>query len=330
MKVSILIPTYNRAGYLRQALESARRQTYPDLEIVVGDNASIDGTPRVREEVLSDPRIRWHRNEVSVAMAPSWEKLLYELATGDYVKLLADDDYIQDPEHIAKAVRVIEGHGADAVFSGCGAWIESEGRLEDITLDLPERLTPSWWLENFSRKQGGRAVFPNLTTAGVFHRAKAMALGAYRNPVFGMDYELGCKFMLGGPTGYVPGVQCVERHHPNNDGRLARLDVVLSGLELFARVRRYGDAQGLPAEGLEGYCSRGLDVFVQSFLIRSWARERGMGPFSVAGLYRTLAQADGRVAARTVLRPSTYAKMLEGRAPAAHSYVRQLYRRFKS
>ena len=64
-KVSIIIPTYNRAHYLREALESATQQTYPNLEIIVVNDGSTDTT----EEVLAPYRHRIHISSSPTAAA---------------------------------------------------------------------------------------------------------------------------------------------------------------------------------------------------------------------------------------------------------------------
>ena len=57
MKVSVLIPTYNRAYIIREALESALAQTYRDFEIIVIDDGSTDNTREIVGDLRSD-RIR--------------------------------------------------------------------------------------------------------------------------------------------------------------------------------------------------------------------------------------------------------------------------------
>ena len=63
-RVSIGLPVYNGARYLRECLDSLVAQTYRDIEIVICDNASTDDTESIcREFALSDARIRYYRND---------------------------------------------------------------------------------------------------------------------------------------------------------------------------------------------------------------------------------------------------------------------------
>jgi glycosyltransferase involved in cell wall biosynthesis len=93
--VTIAIPTYNRAdGFLRQALESARNQTYPKLDIIVSDNCSPDNTATLVTNI-ADPRIRYFKHHVNIGSNNNFNFCLKE-ARGDYFLLLCDDDLIDD------------------------------------------------------------------------------------------------------------------------------------------------------------------------------------------------------------------------------------------
>jgi GT2 family glycosyltransferase len=89
--VSVVIPTFNRARIIRRAIESAARQTYPHVEIVVVDDGSSDDTPALLERLCKeDPRIVYIRQEnrgVSGARNTG-----IEAARGDYLALLDSDD----------------------------------------------------------------------------------------------------------------------------------------------------------------------------------------------------------------------------------------------
>lgn len=91
--ITIGIPTYNRAdGYLKQALESAINQTYPNIEIIVADNCSTDHTESLVKS-FSDPRTRYLKHVENIGAVNNFNFCL-EQATGAYFLLLHDDDLI--------------------------------------------------------------------------------------------------------------------------------------------------------------------------------------------------------------------------------------------
>jgi glycosyltransferase involved in cell wall biosynthesis len=92
--VTIAIPTYNRAEYLAHALESAVKQTYQNIEIIVSDNCSTDCTENVVRG-FNDPRIKYFKQKKNVGPDPNWNFCLQH-ATGMFFLLLQDDDLIDD------------------------------------------------------------------------------------------------------------------------------------------------------------------------------------------------------------------------------------------
>ncbi|MGC7872883.1 glycosyltransferase family 2 protein [Desulfosporosinus sp. SYSU MS00001] len=102
-KVSVVIPTYNHARYLPYALESVLQQTYPNLEILVVDDGSTDGTSEVVKPYLSGIRYLYKEN----GGTPSTLNLGISQATGKYICWLsADDAFLGDK--IAKQVALME------------------------------------------------------------------------------------------------------------------------------------------------------------------------------------------------------------------------------
>ena len=121
-KVSIMIPTYNRAHFLAEAIESALMQDYPNLEVIVSDNASTDNTRECVQRYLTDPRFRYYRNDENLGSSANYERLLYEYAAGVYGQYLTDDDVLLQrlaeflkPYRCVKKVELLPYHrmGAD-------------------------------------------------------------------------------------------------------------------------------------------------------------------------------------------------------------------------
>jgi len=115
MKFSILLPTRNRLELLKLAIESVRRQDFPDWEIVVSDNASTDDVGAYLRQ-LADPRIRVRHHESPVPVTANWNAAL-EKSRGDYVIMLGDDDALL-PGALSATATLIDTWGQpDAVYA---------------------------------------------------------------------------------------------------------------------------------------------------------------------------------------------------------------------
>lgn len=91
--VTIAIPTLNRSAYLRITLESALTQTYPEVEVLVSDNASEDDTASLLQSFAHD-RLRVLHQPSRLPMYPHWNQLV-KAARGKYFLLLSDDDILE-------------------------------------------------------------------------------------------------------------------------------------------------------------------------------------------------------------------------------------------
>ena len=122
MTVSAGVKCYNNVRYIREALESAFRQTWRPLEIVVSDDASVDGSWDVIREVVDSHRgeeglrVVVNRNESNLGNLGNWERIC-ELATGEFVVKFDGDD-VSEPERVARIVAEVESARA-AGLSPC-------------------------------------------------------------------------------------------------------------------------------------------------------------------------------------------------------------------
>ena len=99
--VSVVIPLFNGEPFIHEALESALQQTYPHIEIVITDGGSTDGSRQWLENYSTHPIVKGYLPSGSGAAA-NWT-LACELSSGDYVKLLCQDDLLY-PGAIAQQV----------------------------------------------------------------------------------------------------------------------------------------------------------------------------------------------------------------------------------
>ena len=87
---SIILPTYNRASFLRRSIGSILSQTFSDFELLIIDDASTDNTKEIIDG-FKDERIRYIRNEKNIERSASRNKGI-ELSTGKYICFLDSDD----------------------------------------------------------------------------------------------------------------------------------------------------------------------------------------------------------------------------------------------
>jgi len=107
MKVSFIIPVYKVEAYLRQCVESISKQTYQDIEIILVDDGSPDGSPRLCDEQANeDSRIRViHKANGGLSDARNTG---LRAATGDYVVFVDGDDFWLYNEALQQLVEEIK------------------------------------------------------------------------------------------------------------------------------------------------------------------------------------------------------------------------------
>src|SRR3989344_6977516 len=110
--VSVIIPSFNRQNSIAKAIESALSQSYKNLEIIIIDNRSVDGTLKILAEYSKkDSRIKVIENEQNLSLVKTLNKAI-RISTGVYIARLDDDDTWLDAHKIEKQVNFLEAHQA--------------------------------------------------------------------------------------------------------------------------------------------------------------------------------------------------------------------------
>ena len=165
--VSIMIPTYNRPQFFELALQSAQRQNYENLEIIVCDNSTDDRTEALIEKYLGDPRLCYHRNKTAKTKEENFAPFEH-LAKGEYLQWLMDDDILLDGK-IEKMMQAFRKNPAAKLVTSRRAVIDGEGRLQ-----------------------------PNPYAAGVPESEAAYSV--FEGEAVGRETLLGCRNFLGEPS----------------------------------------------------------------------------------------------------------------------------------
>lgn len=112
--VSVCLPVYNGQQYVQEAITSVLHQTWSDLELVISDNASVDGTgEQCRKFAASEPRVHYHPASSNRGLAWNFNRA-FQLARGRYVMWMGHDDVL-DPDYLRQCVRVLE-HDSECVI----------------------------------------------------------------------------------------------------------------------------------------------------------------------------------------------------------------------
>lgn len=138
--ISIIIPVYNTEEYLRQCLTSVIKQEYGNIEVVVIDDGSTDGSGAICDEFSDmDDRVKViHTVNNGVSSA---RNLGLKSTTGEYVVFIDSDDWV-DPGYIMGLYIAVEKSAADFVISGRSIYqnghIGKIMRIEDFLPDISE------------------------------------------------------------------------------------------------------------------------------------------------------------------------------------------------
>lgn len=126
--VSVGLPVYNGARFLRTAIESVLGQTLGDLELIISDNGSTDNTPDIcAEYAVRDERVRYVHSAVNRGAAENFNQV-FRLASGRYFHWLAADDFIA-PECLARCTAVLDARPEVVLACTLSDIVDAEGAL---------------------------------------------------------------------------------------------------------------------------------------------------------------------------------------------------------
>ena len=147
-KVSVIIPNYNHARYLRKRIDSVVGQTYQDFELILMDDCSTDESRSIIGEYAKDPRVRIETNEKnSGSTFKQWNKGA-RMARGKYIWFAESDDYA-DEKLLEKAVKRLDSEPG-TVLCYCRSWqVNSDGELKGFQDSYLPDLGSHKWAADF-------------------------------------------------------------------------------------------------------------------------------------------------------------------------------------
>ena len=203
--VSVIIPTYNRADYLPQTLDSLAAQTCRDFETIVVDDGSTDGT---RELIQSRPEPITYIYQQNAGPAAARNRGLSE-ARGDYIGFLDSDD-MWKPRFIEVMSACLDADPTLGMAVCKFLTIDNDGRiLREGKKGCGGDVTAQLFASTF------------VTTPSVLVRRQVLCEVGGFNPALptNEDYDLWLRISLKHRIGYVEEALCLRRSHPNTQSR---------------------------------------------------------------------------------------------------------------
>ena len=262
--VTIITPTFNRADFLEETIESVLAQDYDEIEYIVLDDGSTDDTADVLDKYRAYQR-------VTILSHPNVGETLtvnegFARAKGDIVCVVNSDDPLL-PGAIREAVRYMRNH--PEVLAAYPDWIEIGPNGEE----LARRVLPYYDIESMLLK------FNVAMGPGTFIRKEAFELIGYRNPELKYTGDLDFWFRLAAiaPLGHIAEFLATHRCHPeaatfsgrgrrmaDEIVRLVRSACASATLPEGVKSRRFR-AYSLAHFAATGYCGKELDVYVTNY-----------------------------------------------------------------
>jgi glycosyltransferase involved in cell wall biosynthesis len=215
--VSVIIPCYNYAHFLRECVESVLSQPGVVVQILIIDDASSDNTAEVAAELAAhNSCVEYRRHEKNWGHIATYNDGL-DWANGDYIVLLSADDLLT-PGSLKRATQLMDDHPeVGFVYGGCV--------LFDTNQPMPQPRVPSlssnWkiynsldWLENACKSGYSGAFSPEvLVRTSLQHK-----LGGYRPDLpYTADTEMWMRFAVHAPVGHILDAdQAFYRKHSQN------------------------------------------------------------------------------------------------------------------
>lgn len=196
-RVTIMIPTYSQADIILRAVDSALAQDYPNLEIIVADDASPDTTANLIA-TRQDARLRYHRNPVNLGRVSNYRNILYNLATGDWIVNLDGDDFYTDRHFISDAIALAQ-QDQEILVVLAKANIQSGTATVQKTTKPYEYITPGYQLL-YEIAYKNREFFHMAT---LYRRLESLSLGFYENNTLSSDAESICRLAVQGKIAYL-------------------------------------------------------------------------------------------------------------------------------
>lgn len=264
--VTIIIPTYNQAAYLEDAVRSALRQDYAKLEVIVADDCSSDSTSEVVKKFAGDRRLRYYRNKTNLGKTANYRRSLYELANGEWVLNLDGDDYLTDENYISVAMKQISRYQNVVLFTAGVKSVWQKGFHFPHIHRLVKEQVCLEGINLFLNWQ--RYKIPHLTS--LYHRQTACRIGFYDVDISSTDWESLLRLVLHGNVILSERIAGVWRKHSNNLSQTMDFHQFTANITFITKPLEYARNNGYDKNLLEAWGKNMTGTIIRSQFNEVW------------------------------------------------------------
>lgn len=212
-RTTVVIPSYNHAPYIEQAVRSVWAQTHPDVELIVVDDCSTDDSRHVLRSLLHERAFLLLENANNMGLNPALERGI-ESATGEFIGILASDDFIA-PNKIERQVAHLEENALDAVYAG--GWVLRVDGVREL-LDTAE-IASAFARGDALRLLRTRDTCGPLQQSGLFRTHVMRELLPVRRRFRSDDWALAISLLERFAVDFLDEPLFTYRHHESNTHR---------------------------------------------------------------------------------------------------------------
>lgn len=242
---TVAIPVFNQRAFIERAVRSVLAQGLADLEVLVVDNCSDDGTWEALQP-FGQQGVGLHRNASNVGLFGNFNRCI-DLASAPYVRLLSGDDALA-PGCMQAEIALMQRHPDLAMLSTRGRFVSPQGaRLGEFATDFPAGIfdgknAARTWFDYYARTRRNPLNYPS----GVLFRRSAIGALRFEDRwQTAADIDFYFKVLQHGDLGIAGFAGCeVTRHAsqahigPNLDGTAMREQIILLGRHLHETERK--------------------------------------------------------------------------------------------
>lgn len=224
--ISVVIPTYNRREMLLELIQSIKKQSYNNIELIIIDDCSTDGTEEDINSYLDQGNFIYIKNTEN--KGPGYNRNLgFNRSSGDYVVFADDDDYYTDFDFFQKVIDIFESRKNNLSVVSANCIIQNEIDKSEIRSNLGV-----YGLVNgidFLLNIGSKYRKPQSTFTSVFKKS-ALVSADFENMKMVNDYAIYLRSLLFGDIFIIDDLIGVYRVHGTNISNNIKLDFMLENL----------------------------------------------------------------------------------------------------